>query len=84
MQALEAMRLDTMFKIELKDIGGFAKHHGGHNPKEVLKKVLDSEVQGRRFRFLGIKDTEKATGGEKKGFKKQEKQGGKQKDNRWE
>jgi hypothetical protein len=44
MQALEAMRLDTLFKIELKDIGQFAKDTGGHNPKEVLRKALDSEV----------------------------------------
>ena len=33
-------------------------------PSRVMGKVLDSEVQGRKFRFEGIKSIEKApTGG---------------------
>ena len=60
MQALDALRLDRIFKIELEDIGIFAKEScGSHNPKEVLKKVLDSDMHGRKFRFRGIKEVEK-------------------------
>lgn len=32
-------------------------------PSRIMGKVLDSEVQGRKFRFEGIKTTEKATTG---------------------
>lgn len=45
MQALDAKRLDNIFRMDLKDIGMFAKNtHGSHNPKELLRKALDSEV----------------------------------------
>jgi len=37
MQALDAVRLDRIFKIELKDIGNFAQENEGtHNPKYVV------------------------------------------------
>lgn len=61
MQPLDAIRLDRIFKIEMKDIGNFAKENGGsHNPKEIMTKVLQSEVAGRKFRFEGLKNAEKA------------------------
>jgi hypothetical protein len=80
------MRLDTLFKMEYTDVGTFARETGGHNPKEVLKQQLDSEVAGRKFRFRGVKEIEKAVvGGEKKGAKKQDKQAGKGgKDQNWD
>ena len=56
MQALDALRLDRLFKIELKDIGKFAKQNGGsHEPLIVMQKVLNSEVMNKNFRFEGIK-----------------------------
>jgi hypothetical protein len=59
MQALDALRLDRLFKIELKDIGKFAKQNGGsHEPLIVMQKVLNSEVMNKNFRFEGIKNTE--------------------------
>ena len=59
MQALDALRLDRLFKIELKDIGKFAKQNGGsHEPLIVMQKVLNSEVLNKNFRFEGIKITE--------------------------
>jgi len=59
MQALDALRLDRLFKIELKDIGKFAKQNGGsHEPLIVMQKVLNSEVMNKNFRFEGIKMTE--------------------------
>jgi len=71
MQALDALRLDNLFKIELRDIGKFAKHNGGsHVPKEVMQKVLNSEVLNKNFRFEGIKITEKLTSGNNKGKSK--------------
>ncbi len=61
MQALDAIRLDRIFKIEMKDIGNFAKENGGsHNPRDIMAKVLHSEVAGRKFRFEGLKNAEKA------------------------
>ena len=37
MQALDARRLDRIFKMELRDIGKFATHDKGtHNPKDVM------------------------------------------------
>jgi len=59
MQALDALRLDRLFKIELKDVGKFAKANGGsHEPLIVMQKVLNSEVMNKNFRFEGIKTTE--------------------------
>ena len=59
MQPLDALRLDRLFKIELKDIGKFAKKNGGsHEPLIVMQKVLNSEVLNKNFRFEGIKMTE--------------------------
>jgi hypothetical protein len=44
----------------MKDIGRFtASNQGTHNPKDMMQKVLSSELQGRKFRFIGSKNTEK-------------------------
>ena len=60
MQPLDALRLDNIFKIELKDIGNFCKEGGGsHEPNYVMQKVMDSELQGRKFRFRGLEGQEK-------------------------
>jgi hypothetical protein len=59
MQPLDAKRLDRLFKIELNDIGKFAKDESkSHNPKDVMQKVLNSEVVGRKFRFKGLEMNE--------------------------
>ncbi len=56
MQALDAIRLDRIFKLETKEMSKKAVEQGAtHNPYKVMAKALDSEVQGRKFRFEGIK-----------------------------
>jgi hypothetical protein len=42
-----------------------AKKMGATNPYKIMARMLDAEVQGRKFRFEGIKTTEKtpASGG---------------------
>jgi hypothetical protein len=60
MQSLDAVRLDRIFKMEIKDIGKFASNNSGtHNPKDVMQKELRSEIAGRNFRFVGTKIQEK-------------------------
>ena len=78
MQALDALRLDRLFKIELKDIGKFAKQNGGsHEPLIVMQKVLNSEVLNKNFRFEGIKITEIINTNNQKGKNKNDRQAGK-------
>ena len=35
-----------------------AKKMGATNPYKIMARMLDAEVQGRKFRFEGIKTTE--------------------------
>ena len=59
MQALDALRLDRLFKLDINDVGAYIKASGGnHEPTVVMQKELNSEVFNKNFRFEGIKITE--------------------------
>jgi hypothetical protein len=60
MQPLDAIRLDRIFKLDTKEMNDEAKKIGATNPYKIMARMLDAEVQGRKFRFEGIKTTEKA------------------------
>lgn len=69
MQKLDAARLDSIFRIEMKEVGKDAETYNGScitNPKEMIQKVLSSELNNRKFRFIGTKISEKPIMGNKK------------------
>jgi len=81
MQPLDALRLDRIFRLELRDIGKFASSHSGtHNPKDMMQKVLSSELYGRKFRFIGSKAIEKPVLTNNKQKSKSENKSGKPKE----
>ena len=59
MQGLDAIRLDRIFRLDTKDMSMKAGLVDGRDhPIKLMAKVLDGEVQGRKFRFEGIKTTD--------------------------
>eukprot|EP00350_Pseudokeronopsis_sp_OXSARD2_P001564 CAMPEP_0170567122 /NCGR_PEP_ID=MMETSP0211-20121228/80280_1 /TAXON_ID=311385 /ORGANISM="Pseudokeronopsis sp., Strain OXSARD2" /LENGTH=189 /DNA_ID=CAMNT_0010888497 /DNA_START=307 /DNA_END=876 /DNA_ORIENTATION=- len=57
MQALDAARLDRVFKVDLN----LSHKAGSYNPQDVIQKVLKSDLGDRKVRIDGIK-----SGGRKK------------------
>lgn len=73
MQPLDAIRLDRIFKLETKDMTKKAQEQGvvtNNHPNLIMAKALDAEVQGRKFRFEGIKTKEVVSSSGAAGSKK--------------